>query len=228
MSFTGFGPDTTRFLLDLTTNNNREWFEANRERYETHLLEPAKAFVEAVGERLVELDPDVVVDPRVNGNIFRINRDTRFSKDKTPYKDHLAFRFWTGPDKKAETSSFFVRFFHDSWGIGVGVHEFSKPALLAYREAVDHDRSGQELAKIVRDLGKQKIEVGGEEYKRVPREYDADHPRIDLLRLKGLFAYQEGPLPESFASSAFAGECADRFERMRPVHTWLKAVLPGA
>jgi uncharacterized protein (TIGR02453 family) len=223
MSFNGFSKDATDYLRDLSANNNREWFNANKERYESHLMEPAKAFVTALGESLIELAPNVVAEPRVNGSIFRINRDTRFSKDKTPYKDHLAFRFWTGADKKAEASGFFLRFFHNEIGIGAGAHEFSKPALGTYRSAVDNPTTGKELAAIFNKLEKAGVELDGEQYKKVPREYD--HPRGELLKYKGLFAYHEGPLPREFGTASFVTYCAKQFKQMLPIHSWLNAFL---
>lgn len=82
--FAGFGKETLRFLRELGRNNERAWFEAHRDDYEAHYLAPAISLVEALGERLVKIAPAVCVEPRVNGSIFRINRDVRFSKDKTP------------------------------------------------------------------------------------------------------------------------------------------------
>ena len=98
--FTGFGPETFAFLRDLTLHNDRDWFMANRARYEEHYLAAALGFIEAIGPRLAaELPGDVRFEARVNGSLFRINRDIRFSKDKTPYKNHIDMWFWTG-DKK--------------------------------------------------------------------------------------------------------------------------------
>jgi uncharacterized protein (TIGR02453 family) len=98
-----FPPDTLGFLRDVRRHNERTWFEANRSRYEAGYIEPAKAFVAAVAPALEAIVPGIKAEPRVLGSIFRINRDTRFSKDKRPYKDHLDFWFWEG-DRKATSS----------------------------------------------------------------------------------------------------------------------------
>ena len=95
--FAGFELETFAFLRDLTLHNDRDWFTANRARYEEHYLAPALGFIEAVGPRLAaELPGDVRFEARVNGSLFRINRDVRFSRDKTPYKNHIDMWFWTG------------------------------------------------------------------------------------------------------------------------------------
>ena len=79
-----FPAGTLEFLADLGPHNSKFWFDANRQRYEAAYLDPAKAFVDAIGPRLRELVPGIATEARVNGSIFRVNRDTRFSKDKTP------------------------------------------------------------------------------------------------------------------------------------------------
>jgi uncharacterized protein (TIGR02453 family) len=87
--FEGFAPEALRFLADLREHNEREWFQAHRDEYESLLLEPARDLVEALGAELGRFTGGVPADPRVGRSIMRINRDTRFSRDKRPYKDHL-------------------------------------------------------------------------------------------------------------------------------------------
>ena len=91
-----FPQETVAFLTDLRAHNEKAWFEANRARYDSGFIEPAKAFVEAIGPELNDLVPRIHAEPSVGGSIFRINRDIRFSSDKRPYKDHLDFWFWEG------------------------------------------------------------------------------------------------------------------------------------
>ena len=105
--FAGFGPKTKKFLRELGRNNDKAWFDAHRSDYEAHYLEPAKAFVEAAGPKLEKIAPNVVCEPRANGSIFRVNRDIRFSKDRTPYKDHIDLWFWEG-QRKTAISGFFL------------------------------------------------------------------------------------------------------------------------
>ena len=94
MNEPSFGPELFSFLEDLAANNDREWFAANKRRYEEHLLEPALAFIEDFAPRLEQISPHFRADPRPNGgSLFRIYRDTRFSKDKTPYKTNVGIHF---------------------------------------------------------------------------------------------------------------------------------------
>src|SRR4051812_48476114 len=89
-----FDPEFFDFLIELAANNDRDWFAAHKERYETQVLEPALAFIEHSGPRLSETTPPLRADPRRNGgSLFRIYRDTRFSRDKTPYKTHTGMHF---------------------------------------------------------------------------------------------------------------------------------------
>ena len=129
--FAGFPAETQKFLKGLSKNNNKEWFDAHRSDYDDHWVTPAKAFVEAAGEALQDLAP-VEAQPRVNGSIFRVNRDVRFSADKRPYKDHLDFWFWEG-ERKTAVSGFYLRITPTEVGIGVGAHGFDKDRLAKYR-----------------------------------------------------------------------------------------------
>ena len=106
-------------MRDISENNDKTWFDANRDRYEEHWLAPARDFVDAMGDELREIAPDIIAEPKVNGSIRRINRDTRFSRDKTPYKDHLDIGFWEG-DKKNMLSGFWFRIGPESVGAPAG------------------------------------------------------------------------------------------------------------
>lgn len=220
MPFTGFPPATTRFLADLSRHNTREWFEAHRESYERDWLEPAKEFVEAAGDALVELAPRIVAEPRVNGSIFRINRDTRFSDDKRPYKDHLDFWFWEG-ERRTALSGFFLRLTAREVTIGVGAHRFDKGQLEAFRNRVADPRDGAHLMDAVRALSRAGIPVSGEHYKRAPRGFELEGERERLIRFNALFAAVEQPHPKSLHTGRFVDYCVTRWRRMAPLHRWL-------
>src|SRR4030042_462972 len=106
--FRGVSRETVAFFRGLKKNNNREWFGAHRDVYESHVLAPAKAFVVDMGRRLKEIPPEIVAVPRINKSIFRLNRDTRFSSDKSPYKPNLGLYFWEGPRSRMESPGFYV------------------------------------------------------------------------------------------------------------------------
>ena len=226
-AFEGFGLETFAFLRDLTHHNDRNWFTANRARYEAYYLAPALSFIEAIGPRLAsELPGGVQFDPRVNGSLFRINRDVRFSRDKTPYKNHIDMWFWTGDKKGWETPGYFMRLLPDSWAIGGGIHHLSKGGLDAYRSAVVDDAKGQALERAVATIGAP-YEVGLASRKSVPRGYDASHPHAGYLLYEGLVAVLEGPLPPETSRAEFVGACVAHFKAVSPINEWLASILSG-
>ena len=106
-AFTGFPQKGLTFSKELAENNDKMWFDAHRGDYEHHVLGPARDFIVALGDRLKTIAPGIQADPRVNKTLFRINRDTRFRHDKTPYKTHLALWFWEGSRPRMECSGFY-------------------------------------------------------------------------------------------------------------------------
>jgi uncharacterized protein (TIGR02453 family) len=213
--------ETVEFLTDLRAHNNKAWFDGNRARYESGYVEPAKAFVEAIGRDLDDLVPDIHAEPWVLGSIFRINRDIRFSSDKRPYKDHLDFWFWEG-DRKAAVSGLFLRVSPGGVVVGAGAHGFDKRQLDAYRDAVADVTTGSALMTIVRDLQAAGHEIGGETYKRVPRGYAADGSRELLLRHSALYAHAQLPA-KTAASTRVIDTVLTHWRTFVGVHSWLIA-----
>jgi uncharacterized protein (TIGR02453 family) len=216
-----FPAETVAFLTDLRAHNDKAWFDANRALYESAYVEPANAFVEAIGPELKKLAPGTHAEPRVGGSIFRINRDIRFSSDKRPYKDHLDFWFWDG-DRKAAVSGLFLRVWPDGVVVGAGAHGFDKHQLAAYRDAVADPVRGAELASIVDELEAAGHACGGETYKRMPRGYAADGIAERLLRHSALYVHAD--LPAKAAESArLVDMVLDHWRNFIGVHTWLVA-----
>ena len=215
-TFQGFSAKMLTFLSQLGRNNNRDWFQKNRATYDDELMEPAKAFVEAMGEKLPGISPDIRAEPRVNGSIRRINRDTRFSKDKTPYKTHLEFHFLQGEGK--ERPAYYLAIKADSFGIGAGMY-CMKPVLEQYREAVSGPQ-GKMLVSAVGRAEKEGYKTGGEQLKRVPRGYDADHERADLLRHTGLYVAKDILIPKEFHSRSLVPFCIREFRKLANFVEW--------
>ena len=218
--FTGFGPKTKKFLRDLGRNNDKSWFDAHRSEYEQFYLEPAKAFVEAVGPRLEKIAPNIVWEPRVNGSIFRVNRDIRFSKDKTPYKDHIDLWFWEG-ERKTAVSGFFLRIRDKSVHLGAGSHGFSKEALTRYRESLNDEKAAKSLASLTRRLARAGYEIGGKTYKKPPRGFDGNAAGRELVLHSALWAAVERASPPELGSAKFVTYCTKEWRKMAPVHRWL-------
>jgi uncharacterized protein (TIGR02453 family) len=225
MSFEGFRRELIDFLTELGKNNNREWFQAHRWEYDNYLVEPAREFVMAMGDCLRELDSGIHAEPRIRGSIFAINRDIRFSKDKTPYKTHLDLWFWQGDGPSRERPGYFFRLSPETLVLGAGMHALSDPALERFRQAMLDPVSGAALEAIAAAMQRQDIELGGQTYKRVPAGLPLHHPRGQWLRHSGLFAAVEQPIPAQIFSNQLVVFCIQHYQRVAPGQRWLVDLL---
>jgi uncharacterized protein (TIGR02453 family) len=167
--FDGFPVAALDFYDDLELDNTKSFWTAHKEVYDTAVKAPMTALVEA-------LEPEFG-----KAKLFRPYRDVRFAKDKTPYKTHQGGFVQAGPG-----TGYYVQVGAPGVMVGVGFYDPGSPHLAALREAIDDDRSGRQLRRILNALQKAGWELGGEALKTAPRGYDADHPRIDLLRHKSI------------------------------------------
>jgi uncharacterized protein (TIGR02453 family) len=226
--FAGFPYKGLRFLSELQENNDREWFEAHKDAYRDYVLAPAQDMVFALGERLKVLLPGIIYDTAANGSgsILRIHRDLRFSQDKRPYNPYVRLVFWEGRRKKMGNPSFFIRIGSGGVTVYSGIHVFQKQVLAAYRDAVADDQLGPELEGAIAAVESAgAYTVGGEHYKRVPRGYDANHPRADLLRYNGLWAHTADPVDAAVIVTPQLVEiCLGHCRNMAPLHRWLVKV----
>jgi uncharacterized protein (TIGR02453 family) len=181
-----FGPELFAFLSELADNNDREWFAANKERYEAHVLEPALAFIEDFGYRLQSISPHFRAEPRrVGGSLFRIYRDTRFAKDKSPYKTNTGMHFRHERAKDAHAPGYYLHLAPGEVFAGGGIWHPDGPALTAIREAIVRDPEAWSRATQLGDG----LELRGEALKRVPSGFDKDHPYAEDLKRKDFFSW---------------------------------------
>ena len=179
--FRGFDKDAIAFLHELTIEMNREWFEANKDRYKRVWVDPLAELLDEVAKKLAPVYKPAKLTPHV----FRIYRDTRFSKDKTPYKTHVAGVLRAG----TMGSGMYLHIETDEEWVGAGRYFFEDDELPKWRKKVAADKTGKEIGGIIGKLRKQGYEVGGhDDYKKVPKPYPADHPRAELLKMRGLTA----------------------------------------
>jgi uncharacterized protein (TIGR02453 family) len=165
--FEGFPPEAFGFFRKLANNNNREWFHAHKDEYERACREPMKLLLAELGAK-----PG-------STRISRINRDLRFSRDKSPYRKYIA----AGMDR------YYISLSPAGLYVGTGLYKPEPPALDRLRKAIDRDVSGRALERIVGTLQRKGYTVDTHErLASVPRGYAADHARIELLRMKGFFA----------------------------------------
>jgi uncharacterized protein (TIGR02453 family) len=224
VAFAGFPAEGLLLLRELAANNNRDWFTGHRVAYEELLLAPTQAFVVELGARLRAIDPSFQADPRTDGAgvLMRLNRDTRFSPDKSPYKTSLSGLFWDGRGKKTERPAFGFRLTADGLDLMTGLFAFPPHLLDAYRAAVADERRGPALEAVLSSLRQAGgCEIGGEQSKRVPAGYPPDHPRADLLRYRGLYATPPRLPVERVTSAELVETAFERFQAMAPLYRWL-------
>lgn len=226
--FQGFSEKTEAFWRGLTANNNKQWFDEHRDDYEEQVLAPARLFVEAMGKRLGKIAPQVQAIPKVNQSLFRINRDVRFSADKSPYKTHMGIWMWEGEAKRMECSGFYFHLEPGMVMLGCGMYMIPRPLLDAFRAEVADPKRGPALARAVNQLQKAGYGIGTRHYKRVPRGYPADHPRAELLRHNGLTARFDSKVPKEFHSAELVDWCMAHYQAMAPLHRWLLAFTQRA
>jgi uncharacterized protein (TIGR02453 family) len=223
-AFQGFSRDTVSFFGELAENNQRSWFEANKERYQLEVVQPAQAFILAMAAPLNAVYPGLQADPRPNGvgSIFRIHRDTRFSRDKRPYKTNLGIFFWHGWQGKHERPGFYVHLEGNTLALYSGLYEFSSEKLQLYRRAVaDQQRGAKLLEAIAKIQAAGPYTLGGHHYKRIPRGFEVPQDRAELVCFNTIYTMLETPIPAEFYSSRLVDYCIEHFTAMRPLLQWL-------
>ena len=181
-------PELFTFFKELKGNNNRDWFQANKKRYETQVREPLLKFITDFGVRLPEISPHYVADPRRSGgSLFRINRDIRFSANKSPYKTAAGIQFRHENGKNVHAPGFYLHLEPGGVFAGMGIWQPDTKTLGQIRDAiVEHAERWQRI--ISDDVFTGTYQLGGESLKRPPKGYDPDHPLIEDLKRKDFIA----------------------------------------
>ncbi|MBM9458578.1 DUF2461 domain-containing protein [Nocardioides sp. zg-536] len=210
MEFTGFPTAALDFYDDLEVDNTKSFWEAHKHVYAESVRAPMVALTDALAAEFG------------TAKVFRPYRDVRFAKDKTPYKTHQGAFVAVGP-----ASGWYVEVAAPGVRVGGGVYEASGERLAALREAMADDKAGPALERILRDLERSGFEISGQRLKTVPRGYDKDHPRIELLRMRTVLAGRS----YGFEPFVHTPELLDRvrqdWRRMRPLVNWLAEHVTG-
>jgi uncharacterized protein (TIGR02453 family) len=206
-AFSGWPEDFQRFFIGLELDNSKRYFEAHRKLYQQAVKGPMDAL-------MASLEPEF--GP---AKVFRINRDIRFSADKSPYKTNIAAT--VGMGGRGGYLSL------DARGLmaASGRYEMDAPTLARYREAVDREATGNRLAAIVEELEAEGFQIGGEELKRVPAGFAKDHPRGRLLRHKRLYTWKSFGLQPWLGSAATRDHVLAAWRRAEPLNEWFGANL---
>jgi uncharacterized protein (TIGR02453 family) len=225
-----FSADSLRFLRGLARNNRKDWFEAHRGEYERHVKEPMAELVSEMDLRMATFAPEMVGDPK--RSMFRLNRDIRFSSDKSPYKTHAACWFFhgdgsskVGREAHGGGAGFYFHLEPGASFAGGGLWMPPRPALLRLRAAIAADPRGFETLVLAPRLLKRLRGLSGEAMlKRVPRGYGEDHPAARWLRYRSFTVGRA--LSDTEATSArLTTALASDFAVMLPLVRWLNGVL---
>ncbi len=211
--FAGLPPEALAFFRSLKKNNKREWFQPRKHIYDEKVKAPMLELVDALMRRLHLFSPAHVGDPAKA--IYRIYRDTRFSKDKTPYKTHIAAVFTPRDFDKHAGAGFYFSVSAEEVGIGGGVYMPPVEHLRAIRAYMAENHT--EFRKILAGARVRRLfgELDGESLSRVPKGFPADHPAADLLRRKQYLLWKS--LDASLATTPkLLTEVASRFEAIGP------------
>jgi uncharacterized protein (TIGR02453 family) len=202
MVFRGWAEEALEFFAGLEVDNSKSYWQQNKERYETLVRAPMEELIEELAPEWGE------------GKIFRPYRDIRFSADKSPFKTNIAATLGEG----------YVHLSADGLGAGSGMYMLAPDQLERYREAVDDDRSGVALESIVAKARAAGLTITGHDVlKTAPKGYAKDHPRIELLRYKGLIAWREWP-PEAWLGTRKAKDrVVELLRQSKPLNAWLQS-----
>ncbi len=215
-----FSPQFFRFLRELARNNNREWFARNRPRYEKFVFEPSLRFVKDVRPRLKTISPYLVADPKpFGGSLFRIYRDIRFSKDKSPYKKNVAMEFWHKKGgRKLYGAGLYLHLAPGECFVGGGVWHPEPSTLARVRKAIV---SSPEDWRKVRESG---LKVEGDSLKRPPVGFDRAHEFVKALMLKDFTAgvkFRDSQV----TSPGFMEEFVQAGKKVNPLNRFLSRAL---
>jgi len=206
MAFSGWEAEALEFFEGLEAENTKAYWERNKATYETVVRAPMEALVRELS-------------PKTGGRIFRPYRDVRFSKDKSPYKTNIA----------AMVDDGYVQLTAHGLGAGAGMWEMATDQIERYREAVDRKASGAKLERIVTDIRDADVLVTGHgELKTVPRGYPKHHPRVELLRYKGLTAWRDWEPGPWLGTAKAKDRLVEFFSVTRPLRRWLQKNVGGS
>jgi uncharacterized protein (TIGR02453 family) len=201
MGFSGWSPEAVEFFRDLRADNTKAYWSAHKDFYEASVREP---MADLLDELSGEFGP---------GRIARPYRDVRFRADKSPYKTEIYASLEHGG---------YVRFSADGLTAALGYYMMTATQLERYRQAVIDDTHGARLADVVDRLRGEGLEVGGvQTLKTAPRGYPADHPRIGLLRCKGLICWRQWPVAPWLFTATAKDRVVDFLHTAAPLHQWL-------
>ncbi|MEM9884291.1 MAG: DUF2461 domain-containing protein [Bacteroidota bacterium] len=218
-----FSEDFNQFFSDLRKNNDREWFNAHKKRYEKVVKEPFKAFIAALIEQARVIDPNILITPK--DAIFRIYRDTRFSKDKTPYKLHASAVVSSGGRKDTTTPGIYIQISDEAYGLYSGIYQANSKQLYRIREHIAANLN--EFEQLLRDpdfVEKFGGEIHGDKNKRIPKEFMPVAEQQPLMYNKAFYFFNELP-PTTILKENLDEITIQHFQAARPLSVFFQEAL---
>lgn len=194
-----FSRESIAFLTELKNNNNRDWFSENKTRYEEQVLDVALRFIQSMQDPLAEFAPRFTAIPkRMGGSLMRVYRDTRFSKNKTPYKTNIGIQFRHEQAKDVHAPGYYVHIDPDQVFLGAGMWRPASEALHGIRQRILDKPAEWERVRDDKKF-KRQFKLGGESLTRPPRGFDKEHPQITDIKRKDFIAIKSMTLEEALS-----------------------------
>ncbi len=222
--FAGFPRATFDFLKDLQQNNNREWFAANRNRYESYFLQPSLALIEALQKPIEKAAPLLRVEAKkVGGSLIRIYKDTRFSRDKTPYKTNIGIQFQHQAGKNVHSPGIYLHIALDECFLAAGIWKPDAAPLLQIRQRMcDYPQAWKSIWRNKRFQSR--FSMHEDRLKAMPRGFEKDHPLAQDLKLKS-FLGVTAITPKMVQSANLTENVLDSIKASAPLMRFLCEAL---
>lgn len=225
--FRGFSEKTLKFLKDLKANNNKAWFQVHRNDYEDYVLEPMRNLVTDLGDFMLDIDPYFEITPAVNKTISKIHRDTRFSKDKSPFRSVLWFTFKNQKkDWTTHVCGYFFELSIESYRYGMGFYDAAPAIMSKFREMIDENPKA--FLKTVSFFYKQKTFIlEGEKYKRIIDKTKSEKIQ-DWYQRKNMYLVCNRKIDNILFSDKLVDDLVTGFNLIAPFYHYLQRIkLPG-
>ena len=220
-----FDPKFLEFFNSLAKNNNREWFNEHKPDYLESVVKPMTQFIEEMAPRLNRISKHFIADPRPHGgSMFRIYRDVRFSKDKSPYKLHAACQFRHDLGKDAHTPGFYVHMSADEVFFGAGIWMPPNSELIKIRDTIVDNPHAWHKVKTDKTMKKLCGGISGDGLKRPPKGYDPEHQHIEDLKRKSFFVMRHQE-PQILFEPDFIDEVEKTFKAAKPLMDYISYAL---
>jgi uncharacterized protein (TIGR02453 family) len=224
--FTGFSPKTLKFLRGLEANNNKKWFEAHRPDYSEYVLQPLRDLVTDLGDSMLDIDPRFEITPAVNKTISRIYRDTRFSKDKSPFRSTVWFTFKNrNKDWATRVCGYFFELSVNAYRYGMGFYDAAPAIMSRFREQIDENP--EEFLKAISFFAKQQTFVlEGEKYKRIIDKSKPENIQ-EWYQRRNMYLVCNRKIDDTLFSAKLADDLIYGFNLIAPFYRYLQRTILG-